>query len=65
MGTRDEGWEEELRRGNDAVEQGLGTLSVEDRPAAEKLEERKGNETDRDGAGNGGDKGPVKDSWDD
>lgn len=40
-GTRDEGWEEELRRGNDAVEQGLGTLSVEDRPAAEKLEERK------------------------
>lgn len=64
-GTRDEGWEEELRRGNDAVEQGLGTLSVEDRPAAEKLEERKGNETDRDGAGNGGDKGPVKDSWDD
>ena len=69
-GKRDEGWEEELRRGKDAVEQGLGALSIEDRPAAENLEERnleerKGNETDRDGAGDGGDKGPVKDNWDD
>jgi hypothetical protein len=68
-GTRDEGWREEFRRGKDAVEQGLGTLRVEDKPVVEGVEEVQGNGNGKGDVGaktgNGEGKGPVKDNWDD
>lgn len=49
-GTRDEGWREEFKRGKDAVEQGLGTLRVEEKPTVEGVEAVPGNEKETDGA---------------
>ena len=67
-GKKHSDWQEELKKGKDAVEQGLAVLSVEDKSAVgkvDKVEAKERDETDRNGIGEGGAKGSVKENWDD